>query len=271
MAYRKIHSNFWTDPDVEEMTPEQKLFFLWLITNPSNNQIGLYEFSPKRCAFETGWNTDTIEKLIVHFENCGKVVRSTKTNEICITKFYFHNKSSSPKVQTHVNQLLTDVKDKSLIQYIYSMDTLSQEVQEKEEEEIQVQEKEEVQTKGKSAKAEGIDFDFFLNEWNELYSTSLKMTHSKKQQIKQRLKTFSKDEVLQSMHKRRHDSWLNTEGIKHLSSWDAFWRNDEKIERYLNTPLEALQQTNKPQSYANQQAQNQRNLQNSILSGEISI
>jgi hypothetical protein len=134
MAYRKIHDDFWTDPDIEELTPEQKFFYIYLITNPNVNQIGLYEFSIKRACFETGYNKDTIEKLLEMFESMGKIKRSAKTREILVVKFYHHNKSNSPKVQTHVDKLLTEVKDRSLIQYVYSMDTQSQEEEVQEEE-----------------------------------------------------------------------------------------------------------------------------------------
>jgi hypothetical protein len=137
MAYRKIHDSFWTDPDVEELTPEQKYFYIYLITNPSVNQIGLYEFSIKRACFETGYNADTVEKLLQFFEKHGKIKRSDESREIVVCKFYYHNMSHSPKVQSHVNKLLEEVKDTSLIQYIYSMYTQSQEEEVQEEEEAQ--------------------------------------------------------------------------------------------------------------------------------------
>lgn len=142
MAYRKIHDDFWTDPDIEELTPEQKFFYLYLITNPNVNQIGLYEFSIKRACFETGYNTDTISKLLNTFEEMGKIKKSTKTKEIVIIKFYFHNKSNSPKVIKHVEGLLRDVKDTALIQYIYCIDTQSQEEEEEVQEEVQEEETE---------------------------------------------------------------------------------------------------------------------------------
>jgi hypothetical protein len=71
------------------------------------------------------------------FESMGKIKRSAKTREVLVIKFYHHNKSNSPKVKTHVDKLLKEVKDTSLIQYIYSIDIASQ------EEEVQVQEEEE--------------------------------------------------------------------------------------------------------------------------------
>ena len=137
MAYRKIHDDFWTDPDIEELTPEQKFFYLYLITNPNVNQIGLYEFSIRRACFETGYNSDTVSKLLDTFQEMGKIKRSKKTREILVIKFYWHNKSNSPKVKTHVNGLLDEVKDTSLIQYIYGMDTPSQEEEEEVQEKVQ--------------------------------------------------------------------------------------------------------------------------------------
>jgi hypothetical protein len=145
MAYRKIHDDFWTDPDIEELTPEQKFFYIYLITNPNVNQIGLYEFSMRRACFETGYNSDTIGKLLDFFESMGKIKRSDKTKEILVIKFYHHNKSNSPKLKTHVNTLLTEVKDTTLIQYIYGMYTASQEEEEKEEEKEQQEEEDKIQ------------------------------------------------------------------------------------------------------------------------------
>ena len=138
MAYRKIHDNFWTDPDMEELTPEQKYFYIYLITNPNVNQLGLYEFSIRRAVFETGYNRETVESLLKFFENLGKIKRSKTTKELVVIKFFHHNKSNSPKVVKHINILLKEVKDTVLIQYIYGMHTVSQE----EEEEVQEEEEE---------------------------------------------------------------------------------------------------------------------------------
>jgi len=134
MAYRKIHDNFWTDPDIEALTPEQKYFYLYLLTNPSVNQLGLYEFSVRRACFETGYNQETVCKLLDLFEEKGKIKRSSTTKELLIVKFYHHNKSNSPKVIKHIEGLIEEIKDRSLIQYVYGIDTVSQEEKEEQEE-----------------------------------------------------------------------------------------------------------------------------------------
>jgi hypothetical protein len=133
MSYRKIHDLFWTDPDIEELSSEQKYFYLYLLTNPSVNQIGLYGFSLRRAEFETGLSQSKIQELVEFFENLGKIKRSKVTKELLVVKFWSHNKSNSPKLKKHVEELINLVKDKVLIQYIYSMDTESQEEKEEEE------------------------------------------------------------------------------------------------------------------------------------------
>ena len=46
--YRHVHVEFWKDPKVlEELTPEDKLFFIYLLTNPNTTQIGVYKITKK--------------------------------------------------------------------------------------------------------------------------------------------------------------------------------------------------------------------------------
>jgi len=94
-----------------------------------------------------------------------------------------------------------------------------------------------------------IDFELFISEWNQVYGTSIRLTKSKKTQVINRLKTFSPEEIIYAMHKRRHDHWLNNDGKKFLTDWEALFRNDEKIEKYLNAPLKHLQHESTKRSY----------------------
>lgn len=70
--------------------------------------------------------------------------------------------------------------------------------------------------------------------WNELHGTSLRLTKEKKKQIRARLNQYTPDEIAIALRNRIDDTWLNTDGKEYLPNWNAFWRNDEKVERYLN-------------------------------------
>ena len=80
--------------------------------------------------------------------------------------------------------------------------------------------------------------DWFIEYWNRLYDTKVRRTPKKIQQVQARLKTFKAEEIVTAMKNRSEDSWLNGQGLAYLTDWESFWRNDEKIERYLNRKQE---------------------------------
>jgi len=118
-TYRKLHTTFWTDPFVENLTQEQKLFYLYLITNTKTKQSGIYEITKKYMAFETGFSIKEITELITHFVNDGKILYSETTNEIAIVNWVKHNFSFSHSVLKCIETDLYEVKDKELIKTLY--------------------------------------------------------------------------------------------------------------------------------------------------------
>jgi len=126
-VYRQVYTSFWQDDFVIGLTPEEKYFYLYLITNSKTSLCGIYELSLKVAEFETGYNRETIEKLIKKFEEYGKIKYSHETKEICVCNFLKYNVNRSPKHQTAVNKELDRVKNKNLIPYIYPMHRVSTE------------------------------------------------------------------------------------------------------------------------------------------------
>lgn len=56
----KIKSSFWSDSEVEALTPQQKLTYLWLITNAQMKICGFCEVSERRFSFETGLDKECL-------------------------------------------------------------------------------------------------------------------------------------------------------------------------------------------------------------------
>jgi hypothetical protein len=133
-AFRKISVSFWSDSFVGDLTPEQKYFYLYLMTNDKTTQCGIYETSIRKMSFDTGYNQETVLKLISFFEEQNKIRFSKETNEIALLNWVKYNDSTSPKVMACVEKELIKVKNRVLIEYLYSMDTHPQEEEEKEEE-----------------------------------------------------------------------------------------------------------------------------------------
>ena len=123
--YRQIHTTFWNDPLILDLTPEQKYFYIYLLTNPNVKQCGIYEISVRQITYHTGYNKETVEKLLELFVGLNKIVISKKTNEIAIVNFLKYNYSASPTVKKCIEKELNEVKNNELIKYIdpiYSLD-----------------------------------------------------------------------------------------------------------------------------------------------------
>jgi hypothetical protein len=65
---RSVNTKFWNDPFIETLDNKEKLLFLYLLTNPLANILGIYEISLSRISFDTGLTIDTVEKALKGFE-----------------------------------------------------------------------------------------------------------------------------------------------------------------------------------------------------------
>jgi hypothetical protein len=138
--FRKIHTSFWSDTFIQDLDNDHKLFYLYLLTNERTKQCGVYEISKKQISFDLGYSIDRVSKLLKYFIDNKKIRYSEATKELALKNWLRFNSSTSPKVLSCIKSELSSVKDRVLIEYIYSMDTASQEEQEKEEEQEQEQE-----------------------------------------------------------------------------------------------------------------------------------
>ncbi|WP_139905286.1 hypothetical protein [Clostridium thermarum] len=59
---KQIQEKFWQNEFVLELKPEERYFYMYVITNTMTSLCGIYKFSLKLAALETGLATDVIEK-----------------------------------------------------------------------------------------------------------------------------------------------------------------------------------------------------------------
>ena len=132
-VYRHIHIDFWQDGFILDLTPEEKYFYMYLMTNSKTSQCGIYELPKRIIETETGYNRETVEKLLSRFEDYGKVVYSEETKELFLKNWIKHNKIVSPKVRKCIERELKNIKSDYLVdlflkecdRYGYSIDTVN--------------------------------------------------------------------------------------------------------------------------------------------------
>ena len=120
--YRMIHTSFWEDPDViDKYSPEDRYFYLYLLTNPHTHACGIYTLPLRVASFETGYSVDTIKTLLERFESkYGTIVYNFDTQEIAVLRFLKYNIVSGGKpILNAIERGLQEVKDKQLIEKTY--------------------------------------------------------------------------------------------------------------------------------------------------------
>lgn len=134
-VYRSIYISFWQDDFVLGLTPEEKYFYLYLMTNSQTNQAGCYEVSLRMMQVETGYNRDTIEKLINKFKEYQKIDYCFETKEILIRNWFRYSWTKSPKMVTCIkkdikgikNKLFKDLLNNILTQYLDGIENIQYE------------------------------------------------------------------------------------------------------------------------------------------------
>ena len=120
---RVVDVDFWNDEKVMDMfTPEDKLFFLYLLTNPHTTQLGIYAINPKYITIEMGYSLDSVGVLLDRFENQYGIIKYSKTTqEIAVKNFLKHSivKGGAPVRDCLIRELKA-VKNKELIKFVFA-------------------------------------------------------------------------------------------------------------------------------------------------------
>lgn len=118
--YKMVRADFWNNSIVIDMSPEDKYFYLYLLTNPETSQSGIYKITKKQMAFDLGYSVESVQSLIDRFRDYHNLIRyNPETRELAIKtwgKYHLH-KAGKQIMQCIISEL-NEVKDHSLIRYV---------------------------------------------------------------------------------------------------------------------------------------------------------
>ena len=118
-VYRHIHIDYWQDGFVLDLTPEEKYFYIYLMTNSKTSQCGIYELPKRIIETETGYNRETVDKLLNRFIEYKKIVYCEETREVFLMNWIKHNKIVSPKVKKCVYEELKKIKSMDMVNLFF--------------------------------------------------------------------------------------------------------------------------------------------------------
>ena len=110
--YRTLKMDFWSDPFVEDLPSAAKLLYVYLITSPHTNNLGVLEITRRRIAYETGLDEATVDLHLAQLEESEKLF--SVDGLIWLTNFVRHQTSTSPKILTTLRRMAAGIRSKRL-------------------------------------------------------------------------------------------------------------------------------------------------------------
>lgn len=120
---RVVNTSFWSDEKVlNDFTPEDKYFMLYLLTNEYSTQLGVYYLPIKKAALDLGYSIESVLSLLSRFQDRHKVIKwSNDTYEVAIKNYLVHSvvKGGKPVLDCLLREE-SEIINKSLLGYIYN-------------------------------------------------------------------------------------------------------------------------------------------------------
>ena len=114
-VYRTVQVNFWQDDFVLDLTPEERYFYVYLLTCSKTTQCGIFPFPKRLAEMETGYNRETVDKLVQRFVDYGKILYDADTRELFVLNWLRYNPVTNTNVEKCVLRELKGVKNKEFV------------------------------------------------------------------------------------------------------------------------------------------------------------
>lgn len=126
-VYRNIQIGFWQDDFILDLTPEERYFYLYLLTCSKTTQCGIYKLPLGLAEMETGYKQPAIKELLERFIQYGKIVYDAKTQELYMQNWVRYNRITNKNIEKCVLRELKAVKSKELV-HIFLQKCLEEEL-----------------------------------------------------------------------------------------------------------------------------------------------
>lgn len=275
---RCVCTNFWEDTKVmDQMSPDERLIMLWLLTNPATTMLGIYEFSLSIMSAQTGYSKDMLKTILKRFDEDYRIIKwSPETSEVAILNSMRHGilgggtpvksclerdeKSVKNKklLKAVIDHLKTkeDIDNQTVLEYLQEVEMRLEGIVEEEVEEISDKKEKEVQEQNEdiqeTVEKNGLKlaskrFRFNQKEADEIinYLNLRAGTHFRANTpktiklIKSRMKEGFTTQDFMKVIEIKVRTWKGTE-------WDKFLRPETlfgtKFESYLNERVKPIRE-----------------------------
>lgn len=120
--YRPVDIEFWQDEFILELSSEQKLTYIFLLTNRRTTQCGIYNIGLTISQLELQFSEEKIKEHLKFFQEKGKLLYNHENKEIMLLNWYKYNNIHNHKnIRICINKELKRVKTTEFINTFYEI------------------------------------------------------------------------------------------------------------------------------------------------------
>ena len=117
MRYAKIESHIWADEKFAKLTHDEQLLFLYLLTCPHSNLIGLFVLKPGYSTGDLRISEQDFSNWISAIKKSGLILYDRKTCLIWIKNFLRHNPLTNPNQKKAAISIIKSLPKSYVIKY----------------------------------------------------------------------------------------------------------------------------------------------------------
>ncbi len=123
MRYSKIESQIWFDEKFSALTHTQKLLFLYILTSPHSNIIGLYVLKPGYIAEDLNMKPKDLMKDLSKLIDKGLIKYDFNVGLVYIPNYLKYNPLTNPNQKKAANKILKQLpKSPLIIEFLQGLD-----------------------------------------------------------------------------------------------------------------------------------------------------
>lgn len=243
MRTRIVHTQFWEDDYILNLSVRERLLFIFLLTNSRCGQTCYYEISPIIIKTSTGLSDKELYEIKCKFQNDKKfifyqswvyVVNAEKYQTYSGSKNELAYEKELRLIPQHIKDFFESGEypmDSVSIDYAYPRHTTinHKSINHKSETNKSENKKEETCSWKQEYGTR------YIEAFNKLFSSNFILTPKRTQKLKERFKTFTKEQIAQALINLSKSKFHQGENDRNWKADPDFLiRNDEMVDKWLN-------------------------------------
>ena len=121
MRYQKIHAQIWHDEKFVGLSCDAKLLFLYLLTSPHSNSLGIYVLPLQYAIADIGWNEKRLQKPFRELLGIGFILYDERVKLLCIKNHLKHNSIENENQSKYALKGLTSLPKSALFSHLLEL------------------------------------------------------------------------------------------------------------------------------------------------------